>query len=58
MFKYSEGIYDNPTVKPSVESNLVTLLGRKAAYEGEKVSWYQLLKDREQMQPDLSGLTD
>ena len=52
------GMVDNPTVKPSVESNLVTLLGRTAAYRGEQVYWYQLLKDDECLDPGLSGLKD
>jgi myo-inositol 2-dehydrogenase/D-chiro-inositol 1-dehydrogenase len=52
------GIFNNPTVKPSVESNLVTLLGRTAAYRGEPVYWYQLLKDSEHLDPGLSGLKD
>jgi len=54
----SEGVYDNPTLKPSVESNLVTILGRTAAYKGEQVYWYQVLKDTERLDPGLSGLKD
>jgi len=41
-----------------VESNLITLLGRIAAYRGEQVYWYQLLKDDECLDPGLSGLKD
>ena len=52
------GIYDNPTLKVSVKSNLVALLGRTAAYNGEQVYWYQLLKDTERLDPGLSGLKD
>ncbi len=52
------GTYANQTLEPSVESNLVSLLGRTAAYRGEQVYWYQLLKDTDRMQPDLSGLKD
>jgi predicted dehydrogenase len=51
-------IYTNTTVKPSVRSNLVTLLGRKAAYTGESVFWYQLVKDTERLKADLKGLLD
>jgi predicted dehydrogenase len=54
----SGGIFNNSTLKPSVESNLVTILGRTAAYQGEQVYWYQLLKDTEQLDPGLSGLRD
>jgi myo-inositol 2-dehydrogenase/D-chiro-inositol 1-dehydrogenase len=52
------GNYTNPTVVPSVRSNLTTILGRTAAYEGRQVYWYQLLNDQEKLQADLSGLND
>ncbi len=54
----TEGNYGNATVEPSVTSNLVTLLGRKAAYEGRPVYWHQLMKDEDRLIPDLEGLTD
>ncbi len=38
------GRYGNPTVSESVRSNLVTILGRTAAYKGEVVYWDDLLK--------------
>lgn len=50
--------YQNTTVEPSVQSNLVTVLGRKAASEGEQVFWYQLMKDNDKLQPALKGLKD
>jgi predicted dehydrogenase len=43
-----EGKFDNSTVAPSVRSNLVTILGRTAAYTGRKVSWRKLLKSTEE----------
>ncbi len=46
----------NPTVAPSVQSNLVTILGRTAAYRGEVVYWDQLLSDGEKLEIDLKGL--
>jgi predicted dehydrogenase len=52
------GNYQNPTVVPSVRSNLTTILGRTAAYEGRQVYWYQLLNDQEKLHADLSGLKD
>ncbi|MBN1442457.1 MAG: Gfo/Idh/MocA family oxidoreductase [Planctomycetes bacterium] len=52
----TEGRFDNPTGAPSVRSNLVTLLGRAAAYSGERVRWEQLLKDDEVLDPGLRGL--
>jgi predicted dehydrogenase len=52
----SAGRFDNPTVAPSVRSNLVTILGRTAAYTGEKVYWEKLIKTTEKWQADLRGL--
>jgi predicted dehydrogenase len=52
----SVGRFDNPTVAPSVRSNLVTILGRTAAYTGEKVYWEKLIKTTEKLQADLRGL--
>jgi len=54
----TQGKFDNPTVAPSVRSNLVTILGRTAAYEGEQVFWYQLIKSEERLVPKLEGLKD
>ena len=50
--------YSNPTVEESVRSNLVTILGRTAAYGGRLVTWDQMLRDSERMEFDLSGLKD
>jgi myo-inositol 2-dehydrogenase/D-chiro-inositol 1-dehydrogenase len=50
------GRFDNPTVAPSVRSNLVTILGRTAAYTGEKVYWNRLIKSTEKWEADLRGL--
>jgi myo-inositol 2-dehydrogenase/D-chiro-inositol 1-dehydrogenase len=52
------GDFGNPTVPPSVQSNLITILGRKSAYENRIVTWAELLKDREKLIPDLKGLKD
>ena len=51
-----EGECKNPTVPPSVRSNLVTILGRTAAYRGEIVYWDDLLKSDEKLDPKLTGL--
>jgi len=50
------GDASNATTAPSVRSNLVTIMGRTAAYTGQVVTWEQVLKDTARMQPDLSGL--
>ncbi|MBN2593811.1 MAG: Gfo/Idh/MocA family oxidoreductase [Sedimentisphaerales bacterium] len=51
-----EGNYANPTVEPSVRSNLITILGRTAAYTGEKVMWANLVKSTEKLDAGLIGL--
>lgn len=53
-----EGEYANPTVAESVRSNLVTILGRTAAYEGRVVAWEEVLNDDEPLVADLTGLKD
>ena len=52
----TKGNFDNPTVAPSVRSNLVTVLGRTAAYEGRKVTWMEIVKSGKRMEADLEGL--
>jgi len=52
----AEGTYDNPTVAPSVRSNLVTILGRTAAYTGRKVTWKRLVRSTEKLDANLKGL--
>jgi predicted dehydrogenase len=54
----TEGDYRNPTVAPSVESNLVTILGRKAAYQNRQATWEEIVKDDEKLAPNLKGLKD
>ncbi len=51
-----EGDCKNPTVAPSVRSNLCTILGRTAAYRGEIVYWDDLVKSDEKLDPKLDGL--
>ena len=50
------GKYDNPTVVPSVHSNLTSILGRTAAYRGREVTWNQMMTECEALKPDLRGL--
>jgi myo-inositol 2-dehydrogenase/D-chiro-inositol 1-dehydrogenase len=54
----SPGIYENNTIEPSVTSNLVTILGRTAAYEGSPVYWHQLMKEDVRFIPNLEGLKE
>jgi myo-inositol 2-dehydrogenase / D-chiro-inositol 1-dehydrogenase len=53
-----EGDFRNSTVAPSVQSNKLTILGRKSAYENRMVTWAEILKDGERLEPDLRGLKD
>ena len=50
------GHYSNPTVAPSVRSNLTTILGRSAAYKKGEVTWDEMMKANEKFQFDLAGL--
>jgi predicted dehydrogenase len=52
------GDVSNPTVAESVRSNLVTILGRTAAYAGRVVTWDEVLRSGERLVPDLKGLKD
>lgn len=46
----------NPTVAPSVRSNLITILGRMAAYSGERVTWQRVLASGEKLPFETKGL--
>jgi hypothetical protein len=50
------GDSSNPTVAQSVQSCLITILGRKAAYTGKVVTWDEIIKDTEQLDGRLKGL--
>ncbi len=52
------GQFENLTVAPSVRSNLLTILGRTAAYEQRQVTWAELMKSQARLQPLLKGLKD
>jgi len=51
-----EGKFDNPTVPESVRSNLLTVLGRTAAYEKRKVTWKEMITKGEKLDANLKGL--
>ena len=49
--------YTNPTVAPSVRSNLITVLGRTAAYNpGQVIHWDKMLQAGEKLEANLKGL--
>lgn len=51
-----KGDYSNPTVAPSVQSCIITIMGRKAAYTGNIVTWDEISKDTERLDGRLVGL--
>jgi myo-inositol 2-dehydrogenase / D-chiro-inositol 1-dehydrogenase len=52
----TQGKYDNPTVAPSVRSNLTAILGREAGYRGGEITWEEMISDNRRLKPDLSGV--
>lgn len=50
------GRCDNPTVAPSVRSNLTAVLGREAGYLGGELTLSDLIKRGEKLEPDLRGV--
>ncbi len=51
-----KGDCGNPTVVPSVRSNLTAVLGREAAYRKTELTLAALLKEGKRLEPDLKGL--
>ncbi len=51
-----KGDFSNPTVAPSVRSNLTTILGRTAAYTKQEVTWEQMMKTAERWEFPLRAL--
>jgi len=51
-----EGNFSNPTVSESVRSNLLTILGRTAAYEKRQVTYKEVLARAEKLDANLKGL--
>jgi len=52
----TRGNYENATVPQSVRSNLTAVLGRTAGYRGVPVTWDEMMKENERLEPDLTGL--
>ena len=50
------GIYDNPTLEPSVASTLAAILGRQAGTRNTRVTWGEMIKNNEKIEVDLTGL--
>lgn len=52
----AEGKYGNETVPQSVRSNLTAVMARTAGYKQGEVTWDQLIKSTERLEPNLKGL--
>ena len=52
----TEGIHTNPTLEPSVNSTLASLLAREAVLRQSRLTWAAFLKDKARLEPDLTGL--
>jgi len=52
----TEGKFDNPTVAPSVRSNLTAILGREAGYKHGELTLSKLIKRGKKLTPNLKGL--
>ena len=50
------GDCSNPTVPPSVRSNLTTILGRTAAYRKAEVTWDEMMKTAQKLNFPTTGL--
>ncbi len=48
--------WSNPTVEPSVRSNLTSILGRTAAYQRREVTWDEMINANEKIDGKLEGL--
>jgi len=52
----TKGNHENATVPQSVRSNLTAVLGRTAGYRGVPVTWDEMMREEERLEPDLAGL--
>jgi len=56
--RVTKGDVENSTVAPSVRSNLVTIMGRTAAYEGRPVAWSEVEQSETTLDAKLEGFKD
>lgn len=52
----TNSIYENPTVEPSVNSTLTTILGREAAERNTKLTWDEVMRENKKLEVDYTGL--
>jgi predicted dehydrogenase len=54
----TEGRYDNPTMVPSIDATLTTILGREAARRNGLLTWDEMLAENKSLDVDLRGLVE
>jgi len=54
----TKGDCSNPTVKPSIDATLATILGREAAAKRRTVTWGEMMKANKKVPVDLTGLKE
>lgn len=47
------GQFTNPTVTPSVRSNLASILGRTGSYRRREVTWDEMMQENEELESDI-----
>lgn len=52
----TNGDHTNPTVEPSINATLTTILGREAARRRTKLTMDEVLRENRRLEPDLTGL--
>ena len=50
------GIYENPTVEPSINATLSAILGREAAERNTKLTWDEVIRENKKLEVDFTGL--
>lgn len=54
----TQGDCSNPTVEPSINATLTTILGREAALRKTMLTWDQMLKENRKLDVNLKGLRE
>ncbi|MFA6245024.1 MAG: Gfo/Idh/MocA family oxidoreductase [Candidatus Hydrogenedentales bacterium] len=49
-------VFDNPTIEPSVNATLATILGREACRKGELLTWDDMIRKNERLDVNTTGL--
>jgi len=52
----TSGEFNNTTVEPSVQSNMIAIMGRTAAYQKKLITWDEFAKSNEKLDLKLDGL--